>query len=51
MPVSIIYAYVIECIYKIRCVDSRKVWYEWCMTSPVQTPIQNSGGSSYSIGL
>lgn len=34
-----------------RCVDDRKVWYEWCLASPVCTPIQNSNGRSYWIGL
>ena len=34
-----------------RCVDSTKVWYEWCILSPMQTPIQNANGSSYWIGL
>lgn len=34
-----------------RCSDNRKVWYEWCLTSPVNTPIQNSNGRSCSIGL
>ena len=34
-----------------RCVDERKVWYEWCLLSPIQTPIQNTSGSNYWIGL
>lgn len=36
-----------------RCNDSitRKVWYEWCLSSPLALPIQNSGGKSYWIGL
>jgi type II protein arginine methyltransferase len=34
-----------------RCVDARKVWYEWCLSGPVCTAVQNSGGKSYWIGL
>jgi len=34
-----------------RKVDKTKVWYEWCLTSPQQTPIHNPGGRSYWIGL
>lgn len=34
-----------------RCVDDRKVWYEWCLSSPVCTAIQNPNGRSYWIGL
>jgi len=34
-----------------RCADARKVWYEWCLSSPVRTPVQNSGGKAYSVGL
>jgi len=34
-----------------RCVGRDKVWYEWCLTSPVCTPIQNSGGEAYNVGL
>lgn len=40
---------VIVCIW--RCVSATKVWYEWCVVSPVCTPIQNSGGGSYWVGL
>jgi protein arginine N-methyltransferase 5 len=40
---------VTVCIW--RRVDARKTWYEWCLTSPICTPIQNSGGASYWIGL
>ncbi|XP_004498609.1 protein arginine N-methyltransferase 1.5-like isoform X4 [Cicer arietinum] len=29
-----------------RCVDSRKVWYEWCVTSPSSSPIHNCNGRS-----
>ena len=34
-----------------RCVDERKVWYEWCLLDPIQTSIQNMNGSNYWIGL
>jgi len=31
--------------------DGKKVWYEWCVTSPVTSPMHNVNGSSYYIGL
>ncbi|XP_021898095.1 protein arginine N-methyltransferase 1.5-like [Carica papaya] len=34
-----------------RCSGSTKVWYEWCVTSPFQSPIHNSNGRSYWVGL
>ncbi|XP_010247166.1 PREDICTED: protein arginine N-methyltransferase 1.5 [Nelumbo nucifera] len=34
-----------------RCCGSSKVWYEWCITSPCQSPINNSNGRSYWVGL
>lgn len=34
-----------------RCVDARKVWYEWAVTSPDVSPIHNPMGRSYWIGL
>lgn len=34
-----------------RRVDDKKVWYEWALSDPVATPVQNPGGRSYSIGL
>ncbi|KAI9097442.1 hypothetical protein K1719_025213 [Acacia pycnantha] len=34
-----------------RCCGSTKVWYEWCVTSPSQSPIHNSNGRSYWVGL
>lgn len=34
-----------------RCVSTKKVWYEWAMTSPVKGPIHNPNGRSYWIGL
>ncbi|KNC84982.1 hypothetical protein SARC_02803 [Sphaeroforma arctica JP610] len=34
-----------------RCVDAKKVWYEWCVSSPSCTPIQNVAARTYHIGL
>lgn len=34
-----------------RCCSLTKVWYEWCVTSPHPTPIHNSNGRSYWVGL
>ncbi|XP_054788673.1 protein arginine N-methyltransferase 1.5 isoform X2 [Prosopis cineraria] len=34
-----------------RCCGSTKVWYEWCVTSPSPSPIHNSSGRSYWVGL
>eukprot|EP00268_Persea_americana_P013136 TRINITY_DN15723_c0_g1_i1.p1 TRINITY_DN15723_c0_g1~~TRINITY_DN15723_c0_g1_i1.p1 ORF type:complete len:658 (+),score=108.19 TRINITY_DN15723_c0_g1_i1:215-2188(+) len=34
-----------------RCCGPTKVWYEWCVTSPVQSPIHNTNGRSYWVGL
>ncbi|KMT17602.1 hypothetical protein BVRB_2g035540 [Beta vulgaris subsp. vulgaris] len=34
-----------------RCSASTKVWYEWCVASPSSTPIHNSKGRSYWVGL
>ncbi|CDP17117.1 unnamed protein product [Coffea canephora] len=34
-----------------RCCGSTKVWYEWCVSSPVSTPVQNPNGRSYWVGL
>jgi len=31
--------------------DSSKVWYEWTVSHPVPTPVQNAGGSSWSMAL
>eukprot|EP00440_Ansanella_granifera_P057927 gb/GFBE01062794.1/.p1 GENE.gb/GFBE01062794.1/~~gb/GFBE01062794.1/.p1 ORF type:complete len:641 (+),score=91.35 gb/GFBE01062794.1/:1-1923(+) len=31
--------------------DPRKVWYEWALTEPAPTPVQNPGGRSWPIGL
>ncbi|XP_057434586.1 protein arginine N-methyltransferase 1.5 [Lotus japonicus] len=34
-----------------RCCGSTKVWYEWCVTSPSCSPIHNTNGRSYWVGL
>ncbi|XVE71417.1 hypothetical protein DITRI_Ditri10aG0148500 [Diplodiscus trichospermus] len=34
-----------------RCGGSTKVWYEWCVSSPRPSPIHNSNGRSYWVGL
>jgi len=34
-----------------RCVGKQRVWYEWCVTSPVICEIHNTNGSAYWIGL
>ncbi|XP_062164136.1 protein arginine N-methyltransferase 1.5 isoform X1 [Alnus glutinosa] len=34
-----------------RCCGPNRVWYEWCVTSPSPSPIQNSNGRSYWVGL
>ena len=34
-----------------RIVDSKKMHYEWCITSPYTTDIQNQNGTSYFISL
>ncbi|XP_053210155.1 uncharacterized protein LOC128393946 isoform X2 [Panonychus citri] len=34
-----------------RNVNRQKVWYEWCIQSPIPTRIQNPNGKLYSIGL
>eukprot|EP01134_Creolimax_fragrantissima_P003505 CFRG3505T1 len=34
-----------------RCIDHTRVWYEWAVSSPVSTPIQNVGARTYHIGL
>ncbi|KAJ1420140.1 S-adenosyl-L-methionine-dependent methyltransferase [Sesbania bispinosa] len=34
-----------------RCCGSTKVWYEWCVTSPSASPIHNTNGRSYWVGL
>ncbi|KAJ0102453.1 hypothetical protein Patl1_05295 [Pistacia atlantica] len=34
-----------------RCCGSTKVWYEWCVLSPSPSPIHNSNGRSYWVGL
>lgn len=34
-----------------RCCDEYKVWYEWCVSTPIQTPIYNCLGKSNSMKL
>ncbi|XP_075642080.1 protein arginine N-methyltransferase 1.5 isoform X2 [Castanea sativa] len=34
-----------------RCCGPSKVWYEWGVTSPCPSPIHNSNGRSYWVGL
>lgn len=34
-----------------RCCGATKVWYEWCVTAPSPSPIHNSNGRSYWVGL
>lgn len=34
-----------------RCCDKSKVWYEWCVSSPIQTSIHNCRGESSSMKL
>lgn len=34
-----------------RRVLSQKVWYEWALSEPISTPLQNPGGRAYAIGL
>jgi protein arginine N-methyltransferase 5 len=41
---------VVEVVFW-RCVNSKKVWYEWCLTSPRISAIHNVNGKHYSIGL
>lgn len=34
-----------------RCISSKKVWYEWCLSSPQPSAIHNANGEHYWIGL
>lgn len=34
-----------------RLTNEKKVWYEWCVSSPRVTEVHNPGGRSYWIGL
>ncbi|KAJ6811382.1 protein arginine N-methyltransferase 5 isoform X1 [Iris pallida] len=34
-----------------RCCGATKVWYEWCVTEPSPSPLHNSNGRSYWVGL
>lgn len=40
---------VTVCVW--RCVGEDKVWYEWCLSQPTSTVVQNSNGASYSVKL
>ncbi|XP_065187901.1 protein arginine N-methyltransferase 5-like [Sycon ciliatum] len=49
-PIAIRKGEVIEaCMW--RKANSKDVWYEWCLTRPVPTPLQNALGQTYHIGL
>jgi len=41
---------IIEAHFWRNC-SRTKVWYEWAVTSPDNSPIHNVGGRSYWIGL
>lgn len=41
---------VIECNFW-RCVTDKKVFYEWCLTSPQISKLHNVNGHQYWIGL
>ncbi|WOG82041.1 hypothetical protein DCAR_0101200 [Daucus carota subsp. sativus] len=34
-----------------RCCGPTKVWYEWCVASPTASPVHNTNGRSYWVGL
>lgn len=34
-----------------RCIGPTKVWYEWAVTAPSVSPVHNSNGRSYWVGL
>jgi protein arginine N-methyltransferase 5 len=38
-------------VHMWRCATQHKVWYEWAMTTPQRTVIQNVNGRSYFVGL
>lgn len=38
-------------VHMWRCSGSTKVWYEWCVSSPISSPVHNSNGRSYWVGL
>ncbi len=33
-----------------RCVSASKVWYEWCVSGPIPSPVHNPNGRSSHIG-
>lgn len=47
-PVEVMKGQIIK-IHFWRCVSKKKVWYEWCLTSPSTTHIHNLGGRSCHI--
>lgn len=46
---SVIYHDAIACF--LISLNEMQVWYEWCVTSPVASPIHNTNGRSYWVGL
>ncbi|CAI9115602.1 OLC1v1016543C1 [Oldenlandia corymbosa var. corymbosa] len=38
-------------VHMWRCCGSTKVWYEWCVASPTSSPVHNTNGRSYWVGL
>lgn len=38
-------------VHMWRCCGPAKVWYEWCIASPSPSPVHNSNGRSYWVGL
>ncbi|XP_018007880.1 protein arginine N-methyltransferase 5 [Hyalella azteca] len=49
-PINVHAGEIIE-IHFWRCVTSKNVWYEWCVTDPVSSAIHNPNGRAYTIGL
>ncbi|KAF3446026.1 hypothetical protein FNV43_RR11204 [Rhamnella rubrinervis] len=49
-PVCLHTGYSLE-VHFWRCSGPTKVWYEWSVTSPSASPIHNSSGRSYWVGL
>ena len=38
-------------IWRSASAATKKVWYEWCITSPIVSPVHNPGGRSYAMSL
>ncbi|XP_039117798.1 protein arginine N-methyltransferase 5 [Dioscorea cayenensis subsp. rotundata] len=38
-------------VHMWRCCAATKVWYEWCVSSPSVSPVHNTNGRSYWVGL